>query len=114
MHSSGTSAEQLTKLEVLLFIVEKLEEAKPDKQLKSLYSKKDKSDAEAERSKALEEISDSSDEDESETRPGHSKDKNVKDDFEFDTKESRFQDSNPKNKLVQYLENKNAVTKSST
>lgn len=83
----------------------KLEEAKPNKQLKSLYSTKDKKDAEAERSKALEVMDDSSSDDE---RSKNESD-DEKDDFQFDSKPSRFQTSNPKNKLVQYLEKKNEV-----
>lgn len=83
-----------------------MEEAKPSKELRSLYSKKDKEDAEGERSRALEAVSDSSDsEDEEETG----------DEFDYEVdkkkreKKQRFGKYDPKKQLVKHLETKSEV-----
>ncbi|KAJ6642644.1 hypothetical protein Bhyg_07597 [Pseudolycoriella hygida] len=54
IRTSGASEEELSELKVLLTNVAKLEEAKPTKQLKTLYSTKDRNEAEAIRKSVLE------------------------------------------------------------
>lgn len=89
-----------------------MEEAKPSKELQSLYSKKDKEEAEEERSRALEAVSDTS-EDEEENPDDFdyevdkkNRDKQKKEEKE---KESRFGKYDPKKQLVQHLEKKSEV-----
>lgn len=87
-----------------------MEEAKPSKELRTLYSKNGKEEAEEERTRALEAVSDSS-EDEREC------DQENPDDFDYEKdkqkkdkqKESRFGKSDPKQQLVKYLETKSEV-----
>lgn len=109
IYSSGISEEEMTKLQTLLTSVSNLEAVKPNKQLKSLYSKKDRDQAEAERSKALEQVdSDSSDDYRGEKK--HTETNNEDEDFEFGPKKGRGPGpSNPKQALVKYLEKKNEV-----
>lgn len=93
----------MSELNNLLTSIAKLEETKPDKQLKTLYSKKDKDKAEAERSKALQVVDDSSDD--SIEAEGETSDF----DFEGDWKKGRFSNANPKHRLVNFLEKKSEV-----
>lgn len=58
---SGTY--EMTELQELLTSVAQLEEVKPDKEVKALYSRKDRSEAEAIRSEALALVQDSDSED---------------------------------------------------
>lgn len=108
IYRSGTSDAELTKLQLLLTNVAKLEEAKPNKQLKSLYARKDKDEAEAERSRALVAVEDSSD-DEPLNQEEAKKDGTDDFDFESESHKGRFQNSNPKQQLVKYLESKSDV-----
>lgn len=83
-----------------------MEEAKPSKELQSLYSKKGKEQAEKERSKALEAVStDSSDDEEDPDEFDYDDDKKKK----AKEKESRFGKGDPKKQLVKYLETKSEV-----
>lgn len=110
--SSGVGEEKMTALQTLLTSVSKLEEAKPDKMLKALYSTKDREKAVSVRDKVLEDIvTDSSDSENGKNRSDTSTDEKSNDDFEFGpTKGKTVRNSNPKKDLVNYLEAKNKVT----
>lgn len=121
----------MSELNVLLTGVSLLESTKPDKQLKSLYSRKDKDEAEAIRARALQDASKIEDpflrseaieeiEEElgdAESRKRRAEKSKEKDDvsdkdFEFgpNPKAGKFEGpSNPKKDLVKYLEKKNEV-----
>lgn len=104
--SSGASPAQLTRLDIVLTNVAKMEEAKPSKQLQTLYSKKDKEEAEAERSTALEAVSDSSEDEEDDSDDY---------DYEADKKKKAMekkkgpQKCDPKMLLVKHLQTKSEV-----
>ncbi|KAJ6639281.1 hypothetical protein Bhyg_12024 [Pseudolycoriella hygida] len=98
MNSSSSENEAATFRELLEKVV-KLEEATPNKQLKS-RTKNDREEAEIERSNALSAI-DGSSSDESKS----SINDDLKDDFEFGPKKAR-KPSNPKKDLIKYLEKK--------
>jgi len=121
----------MSELNVWLTNVSKLEETKPNKQLKSLYSRKDRSEADAIRAEALEGVDnplrrekileelefaalEKAEFEESRKRKlEESKDGDDVDDmkdFEFGPKHGRFdQPTNSKKDLVTYLEAKSKV-----
>ncbi|KAJ6642646.1 hypothetical protein Bhyg_07599 [Pseudolycoriella hygida] len=119
IRTSGASEEELSELKVLLTNVAKLEEAKPTKQLKTLYSTKDRNEAEAIRKSVLEGVEGLetrdlvdpvSEEQESEEESDWHTDVNRKrkcddlDDFDFSYKTSKPTSS--KSSLLMYLQNK--------
>lgn len=103
----------MTKLQELLTNVSKMEATKPDKQLKSLYSKKDREEGEAERSKALDAVEvDSSDTENGENDSvgaAEADEKQSDKNFEFGPTTGQ-RPSNPKRELVKYLEKKSEVS----
>lgn len=103
----------MTALQTLLTSVSKLEESKPDKMLKTLYSTKDRENAVSVRDKVLEKVvTDSSDSENGKNSSDASTDEKSNDDFEFGpTKKGKtVRNSNPKKDLFNYLEAKNKVT----
>lgn len=130
--SSGISEGEMSELKELLTSVSKLEQTKKNKQLKSLYSRKDKEEAEAIRSQAMqdafcienpirreqvleeleiEEVDNSIPFDGEKIKLEAFKDDEIDPDFEFGpNKLGRFErPSTSKNQLVKYLESKNKV-----
>lgn len=92
----------MSTLKNLLTSVAKLEETKPNNQLKSLYSSKGRNEAEAERSEVLDQIDLPSSDDE------QFDDEVEKDQDDFTSKKgSSSQASNPKKSLISFLEKKN-------
>ncbi|CAG7816495.1 unnamed protein product, partial [Allacma fusca] len=59
LRASGISEEETTELENLLTSISKLQEAKLDKKVKALYSRKDQAEAQALRATALIEVRES-------------------------------------------------------
>lgn len=105
----------MTALQALLTSVGKLEEAKPNKQLKSLFSTKDRDKAENVRNKALVEVdTDTSDFENGKESLDTSTDEKSCDDFEFGPSKGKSgkseKNSHPKTQLIKYLEVKNSVT----
>lgn len=88
-----------------------MEEAKPSKTLKALYSTNDRNKAESVRNEALEVMdNDTSDSDNGRMSSDTSTDEKGNDDFEFGPgKGGQVHNSNPKRELVKFLEKKNEV-----
>ncbi|KAJ6646119.1 hypothetical protein Bhyg_01329 [Pseudolycoriella hygida] len=97
----GIAEEHRTALQVLLTDISKLEETRPSHTLKSLCTSKDHEEAEDVRDRALDEIDADSD-----IVISYTSD----DEFEFGPNRGRSgRRSTPKNDLVKFLENKNAM-----
>lgn len=100
INSSGVGEDNVSALQELLTSVFKLEEAKPSKSLKSLYSTKDREEAESIRNNALDEIESEGEKENSDAST---------DDFDFGPTKRHKGNSNPKKDLVNFLEKKASV-----
>lgn len=92
-------------MEHLLISVAKLEEKKPTKQLKALFSRKDRAEGEAMRRSAFEEAEIGGWDDDNWVP----NDNETESDEEFQFGPNKVGRPNPKNQLVNYLKDKNDV-----
>lgn len=108
--SSGVTEDAMTELKNLLTSVANLEDAKPDKQVKAFFSKKDRAEAEAIRANALREVDDSDSSCDEEDNIWFKNLDYKKPSSSHEKSSSDYRRSNPKKDLVTYLEKKNEVS----